>query len=142
MFDLIIFDEASQVGRAQSLALATLAGKVVYAVDPKQLSPIVQSKDSQHVTRRLGFSMFEDMNPDSITTCFLNEQSRMSQTICRTVSRVFYEGRGNRFPLLPPPRRQLPKLRNSCVTLTHPTAQKMGTPNSSRKSGGTFSVLR
>jgi DNA replication ATP-dependent helicase Dna2 len=89
-FDLMVFDEASQVGRAHALALAPLARHVIFGGDPKQLSPIVQSKDQPFVRKWLNSSMFEHIGTDS-ATCFLDEQSRMAAPICRIVSEVFYD---------------------------------------------------
>lgn len=92
-FDLLVFDEASQIGRAQALALSTLARNIIYAGDPQQLSPIVMCQDNPQVTKWLGSSMFESMDEESRSTCFLDEQSRMSEPICRVVSKVFYQGK-------------------------------------------------
>jgi hypothetical protein len=91
-FDLLVFDEASQVSLPHALALAPLARNIVFAGDPKQLSPIVQSK---HPTTRewLGDSGFALMDEEVPATCFLDEQSRMAPAICDIVSKTFYGGR-------------------------------------------------
>ncbi len=91
-FDLLAFDEASQVSLPHALALAPLARSVLFAGDPKQLSPIVQS---EHPTAKewLGSTGFELMDVSGESTCFLDEQSRMAQGICDVVSRTFYGGR-------------------------------------------------
>jgi DNA replication ATP-dependent helicase Dna2 len=88
-FELIAFDEASQVSLPHALALAPLGRKCIFAGDHKQLAPIVQSQhpDSQ---KWLGISMFRHMNASNC--CFLNEQFRMAEEICEIVSHVFYEG--------------------------------------------------
>jgi hypothetical protein len=88
-FDLVVFDEASQVSLPHALALAPLGKKVLFAGDHKQLAPIIQS---QHplVGKWLGVSMFKYMTPAN--RCFLNEQSRMVEEICEIVSHVFYDG--------------------------------------------------
>lgn len=91
-FDLVIFDEASQVSIPHALAIAPLAKRVVFAGDPEQLAPIVQSKQPT-TTKWLGRSMFAEMNPSSEATCFLDEQSRMSERICDLVSNCFYGGK-------------------------------------------------
>lgn len=88
-YDLIVFDEASQIGIGQALALAPLGAKVLFAGDPEQLAPIVQSSHPD-ATRWLGGSMFEHMDRYAPSTCLLNEQSRMAEPICRIVSNVFY----------------------------------------------------
>jgi len=91
-FDFLVFDEASQIPLPHALVLAPLARHVLFAGDPKQLSPIVQSK---HPASRewLGASGFELMDEDGPATCFLDEQSRMAPAICDVVSKAFYGGR-------------------------------------------------
>jgi DNA replication ATP-dependent helicase Dna2 len=88
-FDLILFDESSQVSLPHALALAPLGRRVIFAGDHKQLAPIVRSAHPD-AKKWLGVSMFKYMNPQN--RCFLNEQSRMAKEICDIVSCVFYEG--------------------------------------------------
>jgi hypothetical protein len=88
-FDLILFDESSQVSLPHALALAPLGRRVLFAGDPKQLAPIVRSLHPD-AKEWLGVSMFKYMNPQNL--CLLNEQSRMAKEICDIVSYVFYEG--------------------------------------------------
>jgi len=92
-FDLVVFDEASQVGVAHALALAPLGQHVLFAGDPNQLAPIVQA-DHPDAQKWLGESMFRymDHSRGSESTCLLNEQSRMAEPICRIVSTAFYKG--------------------------------------------------
>lgn len=79
-FDLVVFDEASQVGLANALALATFGRRCLFAGDPAQLAPIVQS-EHQLPKRWLGRSAFEEIavgrEADGAPRVFLNEQSRM-----------------------------------------------------------------
>ena len=90
-FDLLVFDEASQVGIVHALALAPLGRRVIFAGDPQQLAPVAQSKHPVAV-EWLGRSMFayRDHFRDSVVR--LNEQSRMAEPICRVVSELFYDG--------------------------------------------------
>ncbi|MEI8194539.1 MAG: DEAD/DEAH box helicase, partial [Phycisphaerae bacterium] len=90
-YDLIVFDEASQVGIAHALAIAPLGTHVLFAGDPNQLAPIVQSEHPDAM-KWLGDSMFQYMVRSSPSTCQLNEQSRMAESICKIVSNVFYDG--------------------------------------------------
>jgi DNA replication ATP-dependent helicase Dna2 len=90
-FDLLVFDEASQMSQAHALALCPLANKVLFAGDPKQLSPIVQF-DHADVKEWLGKSMFEYMSDGAFGAVVLNEQSRMAEEICNVVSNTFYGG--------------------------------------------------
>lgn len=89
-FDLLLIDEASQVSQAHALGLAPLASRVLFAGDPRQLSPVVQSEHPMAV-RWLRSSMFRwaEEGPRSV---FLDEQSRMAPRICSLVSNVFYGG--------------------------------------------------
>ena len=89
LYDLIVFDEASQVGQAHALALIPLGRRVIFAGDPKQLAPIVTADDDANAKRWIGESMFREMS-DAPSTCMLNEQSRMAEPICRVISSVFY----------------------------------------------------
>ena len=90
-FDYVLFDEASQLGAAQAMVLAPLGKAVAFAGDPYQLAPI-QLCDTPRSRLWLGTSMFERMSPDKTNCIVLDEQSRMSEDICRVVSEVFYKG--------------------------------------------------
>jgi hypothetical protein len=91
-YDVIVFDEASQVGKAHAMTLATLGKRVLFAGDPKQLSPIVQSK-SENAASWLGQSAFGWKGRESLTqsSCFLDEQWRMASPISDAVSTLFYD---------------------------------------------------
>jgi hypothetical protein len=89
-FDLIVFDEASQVGIAHALALAPLGKHVIFAGDDRQLAPVLQSGHPL-AKKWLGRSMF--VHKKVRGTCLLNEQSRMEESICDVVGNVFYEGK-------------------------------------------------
>jgi len=90
-YDLVVFDEASQVGLAHALALMPLGSGSLFAGDPSQLAPIVRSplQSAQHW---LGRSPFALKPRDGESLCFLDEQSRMAEPICKLVSHVFYHG--------------------------------------------------
>ncbi len=91
-YDLVVFDEASQVGLAHALALVTLGNAVIFAGDPRQLAPIVISKGAD-AHEWLGRSAFYAMREEDPYTCLLDEQSRMAPEICRMVSNTFYDGK-------------------------------------------------
>lgn len=91
-YDLIVFDEASQVGQAHAMALMPLGQRIIFAGDPKQLAPIVIS-GSPEAQRWLGESMFRDMKANDRSTILLDQQSRMAEPICRIISDVFYDGK-------------------------------------------------
>lgn len=90
-FDLVVFDEASQVGLAHALALMPLGRSYLFAGDPQQLSPVVRSAATL-VQRWLGSSPFSKKPVNGPSVCFLDEQSRMAEPICGLVSHLFYDG--------------------------------------------------
>ena len=74
-FDLVIFDEASQISLAQIIMLSQLGKQVIYAGDPRQLSPIFISKN-EYAKEWIGNSVF--LFSEKIEEKFLDEQSRMN----------------------------------------------------------------
>lgn len=95
-FDLVVFDEASQVGLAYAMALATFGKRTIFAGDPAQLAPIVRSEHRQP-REWLGCSAFDRISTSGAgkpgPVVFLDEQSRMHSEICGLVSRSFYRGK-------------------------------------------------
>jgi len=91
-FDYLVFDESSQVSIAHALALAPLGKRVLFAGDPRQLSPVAQAK-TEEVNLLFGHSMFDLRDETYHRSCFLEEQSRMAEPICRVVSDTFYDGK-------------------------------------------------
>ena len=89
-WDIVIFDEASQVSKAHAIMLAGLGRRTLFAGDPKQLSPIVQSSHKSAIDW-IGQSPFHYMDANASGKCMLNEQSRMAHDICEAVSDLFYE---------------------------------------------------
>jgi len=90
-FDLLVFDEASQVSLAHALALMPLGRQWLFAGDPSQLSPVLRSAD-RGARRWLGRSAFSAMPRESPAVVRLDEQSRMAAPICALVSDLFYDG--------------------------------------------------
>lgn len=90
-FDLVVFDEASQVGLAHALALMPLGRVRLFAGDPQQLAPVVRSP-SRHPQHWLARSPFDHKPSRGPSVCLLDEQSRMAEPICRVVSHLFYRG--------------------------------------------------
>lgn len=94
-FDLLVFDEASQVSLAQALVLMPLARQWLFAGDPQQLGP-VQRAPEREARRWLGRSPFAEMprGPAAQTpqVALLDEQSRMAAPIGELVSQCFYGG--------------------------------------------------
>ena len=91
LFDLIIFDEASQISLAQALLVMPLGKASLFAGDPEQLAPIATS-NTPSAQRWLTRSAFAFMPTTGPSRCFLNEQSRMAGPICRIPSEIFYRG--------------------------------------------------
>ncbi|MFG6486948.1 DEAD/DEAH box helicase [Roseateles sp. BYS78W] len=91
-FDLLVFDEASQVSLAHALVLMPLSRARLFAGDPQQLSPVLRS-DSPPARRWLGRSAFAEMpRGSSPAVALLDEQSRMAPPIGELVSQLFYDG--------------------------------------------------
>ncbi len=90
-FDLVVFDEASQVSLAHALVLMPLGRARLFAGDPQQLSP-VQRADDRGARRWLGRSPFAEMSLRSPAVALLDEQSRMAPPIGELVSELFYDG--------------------------------------------------
>ncbi|MDH0864666.1 ATP-binding protein [Mitsuaria sp. GD03876] len=96
-FDLIVFDEASQVSLAHALALMPLGRARLFAGDPQQLSPVLRSED-RLAKIWLGRSPFAAMprgapsEGTAPSVAMLDEQSRMAAPIGELVSDLFYDG--------------------------------------------------
>jgi hypothetical protein len=94
-FDLLVFDEASQVSLAHALVLMPLGRARLFAGDPQQLSP-VQRSDDRLARRWLGRSAFAEMPRAGASAvahvALLDEQSRMAPPIGELVSELFYDG--------------------------------------------------
>ncbi len=90
-FDLVVFDEASQVSLAHTLALMPLGRKRLFAGDPQQLSPVVRSADPL-ARKWVGRSAFSKMPGKGPSVALLDEQSRMARPINDLVSDLFYDG--------------------------------------------------
>lgn len=93
-FDLLVFDEASQLGLANTLCLMPLADRFLFAGDDKQLSPVVTSINKKAV-ECLGKSPFKykGNSVDRQNLVMLDEQSRMAEAICYAVSEAYYFGK-------------------------------------------------
>ncbi len=90
-YDLVVFDEASQVGLAQALLLMPLGRSRLFAGDPRQLSPVVRST-ARNAQEWLARSPFSHMPKTGSSVCLLDEQSRMAEPICNLISQLFYDG--------------------------------------------------
>ncbi len=93
-FDLVVFDEASQVSLAHALALMPLGRARLFAGDPQQLSPVLRS-DDRLARLWLGRSPFAAMprsGQGGAAVAMLDEQSRMAPPIGALVSDLFYDG--------------------------------------------------
>nr|WP_221439538.1 AAA domain-containing protein [Roseateles oligotrophus] len=90
-FDLLVFDEASQLSLAHALALMPLGRARLFAGDPQQLSPVQRSPD-RAARKWLGRSAFSEKPRQGPSVALLDEQSRMAGPISALVSDLFYEG--------------------------------------------------
>lgn len=90
-FDLVVFDEASQVSLAHALALMPLGRAHLFAGDPQQLGPVQRSAERE-ARHWLGRSPFAEMARHGAHVALLDEQSRMAAPIGELVSQLFYDG--------------------------------------------------
>ncbi|MFA6108457.1 MAG: DEAD/DEAH box helicase [Candidatus Latescibacterota bacterium] len=95
-FDAVIVEEAGMAILPTLFYCAALArDKVIMVGDPRQLPPIVQSRDP-YVRQAMGRSIFAVTVPEphqSDLVVLLEEQYRMHPVIGRLVSESFYQGR-------------------------------------------------
>ena len=93
--DVLIIDEAGQLGLADALAASSAAGSVVLLGDPLQLPQVAQASHP----RRSGVSVLEHMLGSDVATVppsrgvFLATTRRMHPDVCRFISDEIYEGR-------------------------------------------------
>jgi superfamily I DNA and/or RNA helicase len=94
-FDVIVVEEAGMAVLPVLFYCAALAAeKVVLVGDPRQLPPIVQSRD-RYVRQAMGRDIFSVAVADPLhadIVVMLNVQYRMYPAIGGLVSRLFYEG--------------------------------------------------
>ncbi|MFC0269603.1 DEAD/DEAH box helicase [Kushneria aurantia] len=93
-FDLVVFDEASQVSQYQTIALLPLGRRYLFCGDDRQLPPVCVAHQNTQAQRWVGKSIFSlrDKFPNS-SQVMLDEQDRMVEEICRLVSDQFYPGK-------------------------------------------------
>jgi superfamily I DNA and/or RNA helicase len=95
-FDVLIAEEAGMAALPSLFYAACLCGeKAIMVGDPRQLPPIVHSRD-ELVQRAIGRSVFEVTIPDparSDVVAMLEIQYRMHPLIGALVGRLFYDGR-------------------------------------------------
>jgi hypothetical protein len=95
-FDVLVAEEAGMAPLPPLFHAACLCReKAIMVGDPRQLPPIVQSRD-ERVQRAIGRSIFEVTAPDparSDVVAMLQVQYRMHPVIGDLVGRLFYEGR-------------------------------------------------
>jgi len=95
-FDVLIAEEAGMATLPALFHAACLCrGKAIMVGDPRQLPPIVASRDDR-VRRAIGRSVFEVTVPDpacSEVVAMLDVQYRMHPAIGALVGRLFYDGR-------------------------------------------------
>lgn len=93
--DVLLVDEAGQLGLADALAAASSAGSVVLLGDPLQLPQVAQASHPN----RSGVSVLEHLLGEGVATVppergvFLTQTRRMHPDVCRFISEQIYEGR-------------------------------------------------
>ncbi len=128
VFDVVVFDEASQCRLEEALPVLTRAKRVVIAGDPKQLPPtrffesaVTQSQDAEADTTDQG--LFEDQQSEiedllgaalnlEIEQCYLDVHYRSQNSdLIEFSNKSFYDARLQPIPGHPRNRAELPPLR-------------------------------
>ena len=92
LFDLIVFDESSQISLAHALILMPLGKARLFAGDPRQLTPIAKGQTPE-IRQYLAESPFSLIpTADSNWLWQLTEQYRMAPPISDLISELFYGG--------------------------------------------------
>ena len=88
-FDLVVFDEASQTGRAISLILALLGRRALVAGDTHQLAPIFSSTHPL-AGKWFGRTLFDEyMHPKHPSTCFSTSNPEWQFQFATLLARCF-----------------------------------------------------
>lgn len=91
--DVLILDEAAQLGLAAAVGALRLAGRFILVGDDQQLPPVVQSDEAAR--EGLSLSPFALLRPEAQAAgayVFLTEQYRMHAAIAAWPSEAFYAG--------------------------------------------------
>ena len=92
-FDIIIFEEASQIRMQDAFAALTQGNKAVIIGDDKQLSPVSQLNKPISSLLEIAMGTLRRNNLESILIRDLRLQYRMREEICNLINATFYEGR-------------------------------------------------
>ena len=90
-FDYVIIDEAAQMSIPLALAAMTHAERIIFVGDHKQLDPIMPSNTGNWLFSKSIFKHMVDKYPGNVT--MLDESYRLSESLVRIPSRMFYGGR-------------------------------------------------
>ena len=91
--DVLILDEAAQLGLAASVGALRLAGRFILVGDDQQLPPVVQSEDAaREGLSRSPFAELRAAAESAGALVVLTEQYRMHESIAAWPSAAFYSG--------------------------------------------------
>lgn len=120
-FDVVLLDEAGQVGLPHACAALALGRRHVLVGDHRQLRPLLQAEHADPLARR---SVFEHLD-ERFGSTMLERTYRMNEALCAFPSRTFYGGRLHpadeaRDRVLDPSRFSHPALRHEAPGLIWP----------------------
>jgi DNA replication ATP-dependent helicase Dna2 len=92
-FDVVIFEEASQIRMQDAFAALTQGDKAIIIGDDKQLSPVSQLNKPISSLLEIAMGTLRRHNLESTLIRDLRLQYRMREEICSLINSTFYEGR-------------------------------------------------
>jgi len=92
-FDVVIFEESSQIRMQDAFAALTQGDKAIIIGDDKQLAPVSQLNKQINSLLEIAMATLHRQDLASDLMCDLTVQYRMREEICRLINDTFYDGR-------------------------------------------------
>lgn len=92
-FDVVIFEESSQIRMQDAFTALTQGDKAIIIGDDKQLAPVSQLNKQINSLLEIAMATLRRQDVTSSLMCDLTVQYRMREEICRLINDTFYEGK-------------------------------------------------
>jgi CRISPR/Cas system-associated exonuclease Cas4 (RecB family) len=92
-FDVVIFEESSQIRMQDAFAALTQGDKAIIIGDDRQLAPVSQLNKQINSLLEIAIATVQRQELASSLICDLILQYRMREEICRLINDTFYEGK-------------------------------------------------